>query len=58
MHLVGFIIRIYHDACSPERLNKACVCRYVMFSKPKQIKTPNQNVSKNQTVYKPLIFEK
>ena len=26
MHLVGFIIRIYHDARSPERQIRLCVC--------------------------------
>jgi len=27
MHLVGFIIRIYHDARSPERQIRCTVCR-------------------------------
>ena len=26
MHLVGFIIRMYHDAQSPEGQNRVCVC--------------------------------
>ena len=26
MHLVGFIIRIYHDARSPERQMYDCIC--------------------------------
>ena len=31
MHLVGFIIRIYHDAWSPERQNTCIALSFINF---------------------------
>jgi len=31
MHLVGFVIRIYHDARSPERQTASPTCHYFIF---------------------------
>ena len=43
MHLVGFIIRIYHDARSPERQNTSTMS--------------TRNTRRRQTSMSPVIFE-
>ena len=39
-HLLGFIIRIYHDARSPERQIHKYICRWVWFSQTARCKIP------------------